>query len=173
MMEVADGFTTYELSWGDLAFNMLGSSTNALLLRDDKLARTFYMSWSYTPSLEAQRGYHDIADFSTDYSGMVFGFNADIYELRRLDGSASESNWDNTFVGLNYFTRNFRQPDSSKRERFVGASIGITMERLLPEGYDWAKPALHFVKLPFTYTGIAYSLDKGTIEAKWGLNYLY
>ena len=66
LMEVADGFTTFEFSYGDLLFNMLGASSNALLLLDDQVAETFYMSWSYLPSEEVYKGYHDPLDFSTD-----------------------------------------------------------------------------------------------------------
>lgn len=172
LMEVADGFTTYHFSYGDLLFNLLGSTSNALLLLDEDIADTFYMSWSYLSSSEAQAGYHDPFDFSTDYSGMVFGLNADLYGLRRMAGSDSTSWADYTFVGINYYTRQFRQPDQDKRERFVGMSYGIALHRFYEKG-SVIGPVLRFVKLPFTFAGFAYSLDKENVEAKWGLNYLH
>lgn len=172
LMEVADGFTTYHFSYGDLLFNMIGSTSNALLLLDEDIADTFYMSWSYLSSTEAQAGYHDPFDFSTDYSGMVFGLNADIYGLRRMIGSNSTSWSDYTFVGIDYYTRQFRQPDDDKRERFIGVSYGLALHRLSAEDSVIA-PMLRFVKLPFTFAGFAYSLDRYNVEVKWGLNYLH
>lgn len=172
IMEVADGFTTFRFSTGDLTFNMLGATTNALLLLDDDLAETFYLSWSYMPSNEVYRGYHDPLDFSTDYSGMVFGLNADTAGVRKLLGVHEKSAWDDTFFGINYYTRNFRQPDDSKRERFVGASLGVTLDRFVTPGH-WTRPVLKYVKLPYTFAGLAYSIDRTNVEAKWGLNYLF
>lgn len=172
VMEVADGFTTYHFSYGDLLFNMLGSTSNALLLIDPEIADTFYMSWSYLPSIEATDGHHDVTDFSTDYSGMVFSFNADLAGLRQLSGATTSSWADYTFVGLNYFTRNFRQPDFEKRERFIGASFGLAAHRFFDDDSSIG-PVLKYVKLPFTYAGFAYSLDRQNMELKFGLNYLY
>jgi hypothetical protein len=174
LMEIADGFTTYEFSPGDLIFNMAGATANALLLLDDDIADTFYMSWSYMPSDEIYEGYHDPLDFSTDYSGMVFGLNAEVEGLRRLmgtDTTSSPSFFDKTYVGVNYFTRYFRQPDYNKRERYIGMSIGLSLDKHLPDGH-WGRPVLKYVKLPYTFAGLAYSLDRSNVEAKWGLNYL-
>jgi hypothetical protein len=172
IMEVADGFTTFEFSAGDLTFNLLGAASNALLLLDDDIAETFYLSWSYMPSNEVYSGYHDPFDFSTDYSGMVFGLNADTAGVRKLLGAHEKSAWDDTFFGFNYYTRNFRQPDDSKRERFVGASLGFTLDRFITPGH-WSRPVLKYVKLPYTFAGLAYSIDRTNVEAKWGLNYLF
>lgn len=171
IMEVADGFTTYEFSVGDLIFNMAGATSNALLLMDDALADTFYMSWSYLPSKEIYQGYQDPLDFSTDYSGMVFGLNAEIEGVRRLMGATRPTFWDDTYVGVNYFTRYFRQPEYNRRERYIGLSIGLSLDKELPDDH-WGRPVLKFVKLPYTFAGVAYSLDRSNLEAKWGLNYL-
>ncbi len=171
IMELADGFTTYQFSAGDLLFNLLGSSSNALLLLDPKIEETFYMSWSYWPSDEVRAGHHDAADFSTDYSGMVFGFNADVYGLRRLAGQSS-SHWsDYTYLGLNYFTRNFRQPDKENRERIVGASVGLAAHRFFRKD-SIVGSTLRYVKIPLTYTGVQYSLDREKVDVLLGINLL-
>jgi hypothetical protein len=75
-------------------------------------------------------------------------------------------------LGINYYTRQFRQPDPDDRERFVGLSYGIALHRFY-DADSKIGPVLRFVKLPFTFAGLAYSIDRDNIEAKWGLNYLH
>jgi len=151
--EIADGFTKYGFSWGDLLMDGLGTGTALLILTarlDDLIGfRTSHFG-----------GYkHDVFSMDLKLAGLARRLNINIGPLRYL------------YLSGTYGVKGYPTNVVEDRQRQIGIEIGLSLEELLnslgARRDTWWGATLHIlgdnIRFPFTAVGFRYDLNHG----KW------
>ena len=151
--EIADGFTKYGFSWGDLLMDGLGTATAVFVLTarlDDLVGfRTSHFG-SYK---------HDVYSMDLKLAGLARRLNINIGPLRYL------------YLSGTYGVKGYPTDDVDKRERQIGIEIGLSLEEIMNSlsvrRDTWWGATLHIlgdnIRFPFTAVGFRYDLNHG----KW------
>jgi predicted lipoprotein DUF2279 len=151
--EIADGFTKYGFSWGDLLMDGLGTGTALLILTarlDDLIGfRTSHFG-----------GYkHDVFSMDLKLAGLARRLNINIGPLRYL------------YLSGTYGVKGYPTNVVEDRQRQIGIEIGLSLEEILnslgARRDTWWGATLHIlgdnIRFPFTAVGFRYDLNHG----KW------
>jgi hypothetical protein len=174
LLELSDGYTAFGASLGDILFNVMGSSFAALLLSHPEWDDFVTFSWSYVPSTDVLEGHHGEKEFSIDYTGMVFSLDFHGWKWANRFQSETVSRFlELSTFGINYRSRHYKQPDKSRRQRIVGVSWGVNYAAYVPKSQIVWRDLARVLRIPGTYSGVSYNLDKKIWEMDLGLNYFY
>ena len=151
--EIADGFTKYGFSWGDVLMDGLGTATAAVILTahlDDLVGvRTSHFG-SYK---------HDVYSMDLKLAGLARRLNINIGPLRYL------------YLSGTYGVKGYPTNDVAARQRQIGIEIGLSLEEILNSAGarrdTWWGATLHIlgdnIRFPFTAIGFRYDLN----HSKW------
>jgi hypothetical protein len=149
--EIADGFTKYGFSWGDLLMDGLGTATAVVILTarlDDLVGfRTSHFG-SYQ---------HDVYSMDLKLAGLARRLNINIGPLRYL------------YLSGTYGVKGYPTNDVEDRQRQIGIEIGLSLEEILNSAGarrdTWWGATLHIlgdnIRFPFTAIGFRYDLNHG------------
>jgi predicted lipoprotein DUF2279 len=151
--EIADGFTKYGFSWGDLLMDGLGTGT-ALLILTARLDDLVGFRTSHFGSYK-----HDVYSMDLKLAGLARRLNINIGPLRYL------------YLSGTYGVKGYPTNDVEERQRQLGIEIGLSLEEILNSAGarrdTWWGATLHIlgdnIRFPFTALGFRYDLNHG----KW------
>jgi hypothetical protein len=151
--EIADGFTKYGFSWGDLLMDGLGTGT-ALLILTARLDDLLGFRTSHFGSYK-----HDVFSMDLKLAGLARRLNINIGPLRYL------------YLSGTYGVKGYPTNVVEDRQRQIGIEIGLSLEEILNSAGvrrdTWWGATLHIlgdnVRFPFTAVGFRYDLNHG----KW------
>lgn len=151
--EIADGFTKYGFSWGDVLMDGLGTGA-ALLILTARLDDLVGFRTSHFGSYK-----HDVYAMDLKLAGLARRFNLNIGPLRYL------------YLSGTYGVKGYPTNDVEERQRQLGIEIGLSLEEILNSAGarrdTWWGATLHIlgdnVRFPFTAVGFRYDLNHG----KW------
>ncbi len=151
--EIADGFTKYGFSWGDLLMDGLGTGT-ALLILTARLDDLVGFRTSHFGSYK-----HDVYSMDLKLAGLARRLNVNIGPLRYL------------YLSGTYGVKGYPTNVVEDRQRQIGIEIGLSLEEILNSAGarrdTWWGAALHIlgdnIRFPFTAVGFRYDLNHG----KW------
>jgi hypothetical protein len=147
--EVADGFTKYGFSYGDLVMNSLGIAT-ALVVTGAHVDDVVGFRTSHFGSYK-----HDVYSMDLNLAGLARRLKLNIGPLRFLYFSAT------------YGVKGYPTDDVEERQRQIGLEIGLNLEEILNtfgvRRDTWWGTSLHLVadniRFPFTAVGFRYDLN--------------
>jgi Predicted periplasmic lipoprotein (DUF2279) len=151
--EVADGFTKYGFSYGDLVMNSLGIAT-ALVVTGAHVDDVVGFRTSHFGSYK-----HDVYSMDLNLAGLARRLKVDIGPLRFLYFSAT------------YGVKGYPTDNIAERQRQIGLELGLNLEEILNtfgvRRDTWWGTGLHLVadniRFPFTAGGFRYDLN----HRKW------
>jgi hypothetical protein len=151
--EIADGFTKYGFSWGDLLMDTLGAGTAVLV----NAAHAEDLVGFRTSHFGAYK--HDVYSMDLKLAGLARRLNVNIGPLRYL------------YLSATYGVKGYPTNDVEERQRQIGIEIGLSLEEILnsfgARRDTWWGATLHIlgdnVRFPFTAVGFRYDLNHG----KW------
>ena len=151
--EIADGFTKYGFSWGDLLMDGLGTSA-ALLVMTARIEDLVGVRTSHFGAYK-----HDVYSMDLKLAGLARRLNINIGPLRYL------------YLSGTYGVKGYPTDDVDKRQRQIGIEIGLSLEEIMNSlsvrRDTWWGATLHIlgdnVRFPFTAVGFRYDLNHG----KW------
>jgi len=148
-IELADGFSHYGFSWGDLAFDGLGVLGGYWRRRVPEVGRYVDYRVEYWPSITSQEGHH--SDIATDYSGFkyILALKLDAFEKLR----PTSLSWFELQLG--YYTKGFGSGDGpyyDGKHRHLYFGIGLNLARLFSKvGLRKIGQIFQYVQPPYTY----------------------
>jgi hypothetical protein len=178
VMEVADGYTTFKFSPQDLASNLLGAISSAVLLAHPKIDEIISVSWTYLPSREKLDGKVDWVSVDNDYNGSVYHLDIRLKGLFAALADAPTRVFDPYSVDLSYYTRGYDRQRETKH-RMLGLNLSINLEEVIASHADPAgttyqmKAFFRYFKVPFTFGGLVYDVDHKKLGFRYGLNFFY
>ena len=151
--EVADGFTKYGFSYGDLLMNSLGIAT-ALVVTTAHVDDVVGFRTSHFGSYK-----HDVYSMDLNLAGLARRLKLNLGPLRFLYFSAT------------YGVKGYPTDDIAERQRQIGLELGLNLEEILNtvgvRRDTWWGTSLHLVadnvRFPFTAGGFRYDLN----HRKW------
>ena len=151
--EIADGFTKYGFSWGDVLMDGLGAGT-ALLVMTARIDDLVGVRTSHFGSYQ-----HDVFSMDLKLAGLARRLNVNIGPLRWL------------YLSGTYGVKGYPTDDVDKRQRQIGIEIGLSLEEILNSlsvrRDTWWGVTLHMlgdnIRFPFTAVGFRYDLN----HSKW------
>ena len=151
--EIADGFTKYGFSWGDVLMDGLGTGT-ALLILTARLDDLVGFRTSHFGSYK-----HDVYSMDLKLAGLARRFNINIGPLRYL------------YLSGTYGVKGYPTSDVAERQRQLGIEIGLSLEEILNSAGarrdTWWGATLHIlgdnIRFPFTAVGFRFDLN----HSKW------
>ena len=151
--EIADGFTKYGFSWGDLLMDGLGTGA-ALLAMTARIDDLVGVRTSHFGSYK-----HDVFSMDLKLAGLARRLNINIGPLRWL------------YLSGTYGVKGYPTDNVDKRERQIGIEIGLSLEEIMNSlsvrRDTWWGATLHIlgdnIRFPFTAVGFRYDLNHG----KW------
>jgi Predicted periplasmic lipoprotein (DUF2279) len=151
--EIADGFTKYGFSWGDLLMDGLGTGA-ALLILTARLDDLVGFRTSHFGSYQ-----HDVYAMDLKLAGLARRLNINIGPLRYL------------YLSGTYGVKGYPTNDVEERQRQLGIEIGLSLEEILNSAGarrdTWWGATLHIlgdnIRFPFTAVGFRFDLN----HSKW------
>ena len=151
--EIADGFTKYGFSWGDLLMDALGAGTAVLVTA----AHVDDLVGFRTSHFGAYK--HDVYSMDLKLAGLARRLNVNIGPLRYL------------YLSATYGVKGYPNNDVAEQQRQIGVEIGLSLEEILNSAGarrdTWWGATLHIlgdnIRFPFTALGFRYDLNHG----KW------
>ena len=151
--EIADGFTKYGFSWGDLLMDTLGAGTAVLV----NAAHAEDLVGFRTSHFGAYK--HDVYSMDLKLAGLARRLNVNIGPLRYL------------YLSATYGVKGYPTNVVEDRQRQIGIEIGLSLEEILnsvgARRDTWWGATLHIlgdnIRFPFTAVGFRYDLNHG----KW------
>jgi len=125
-IELADGFSHYGFSWGDLVFDALGVLGGYWRRRDPAVGRYLDYRIEYWPSKTATHGDH--SDIATDYSGYKYLLALKLNGFKKLE--TTPLGYVELQVG--YYTRGYGSGDAPyypEKERTLYFAVGLNLEK--------------------------------------------
>lgn len=150
LIELLDGYTSYNASTEDIISNMLGSGLGIFLYLNPKLDETFSLNWSYLPSSDFRRKVK--TDFTTDYAGQVFTLDMNGYGLRKILGYDRSLPSDYFQIGLSYYSRGYSGESGTHKQRMMGVSLGVNFQQFFEKGSS-TRTFLKYFKIPYSFLG--------------------
>jgi predicted lipoprotein DUF2279 len=151
--EIADGFTKYGFSWGDLLMDGLGTGA-ALLILTARLDDLVGFRTSHFGSYQ-----HDVYSMDLKLAGLARRLNINIGPLRYL------------YLSGTYGVKGYPTNDVEERQRQLGIEIGLSLEEILNSAGarrdTWWGATLHIlgdnIRFPFTAVGFRFDVN----HSKW------
>jgi len=151
--EIADGFTKYGFSWGDLLMDTLGAGTAVLV----NAAHVEDLVGFRTSHFGAYQ--HDVYSMDLKLAGLARRLNVNIRPLRYL------------YLSATYGVKGYPPNVVEDRQRQIGIEIGLSLEEILNSVGAWRDTwwgaTLHIlgdnIRFSFTAVGFRYDLN----HSKW------